>query len=331
MEEAQQKIFSFMFSSHILQCVRVICKYKIPDLIHSGKKTSKELAEATGLHEETLFRITRATSLVGAVKYDNEIKTFELDAGGQYLRTDHPASMWGMVMFLSLPVRLECHAKLEETAKTGINSCQLATGGDFFTYGTKHPESLSIMNLAMSQFAAGKIHDYMANVVPLDGVKVIMDVGGGVGTLAHRILERTPTIEKAICFDLPEVVKESPLKDDRLELVGGNFFKPETFPKGADAAVVATVLHDWSDEESITIMKNTRSALPEGGKFFISENIISNTPSPVLALDIEMLLMVTGRERTLQEFNDMASKASFKFVKLHQSPAAASVIEYVAI
>jgi len=170
----------------------------------------------------------------------------------------------------------------------------------------------------------------MANIVPLDGVTCLVDVGGGHGSLINEIVSRVPHI-KGICFDLPEVIAQSQFNHGNITLVGGSFFQAESFPKGADAALLAAVLHDWSDEHCLKILKNVRSILPAGGKLFISENIITNVPARTLLVDIEMLWLVTGRERTENEFSEIAGKAGFQFKKFHKNESEGMhVLEYVA-
>jgi len=318
---------------HLLQCVRAVCVFKIPDLIHSGLKTAEELAKATGLHTQTLYRVVRATSLAEVVSYDEQTKSFSLLENGQLLRSDHPQTLRPSMIFLSLPFRLKAAEKFDEMMKTGVNCMTLAYSGDFFDYCKTHPEDRQYFDEAMTQLASTKIHTVMSHKVPLDGVTCLLDVGGGHGTLVKAIVARVPHI-KAISFDLPEVVNQSPVKDHdpSITLVGGNFFKPETFPKGADGALLATVLHDWSDEHCVTILKNVRSALPTGGKLFISEHIISNTPGRMVLMDIEMLWLATGRERSKEEYSEIAGKAGFRFKMIHKNESeGAHVLEYVAV
>lgn len=261
---AAPALMQLAFATHVNQSVRILCLHKIPDLINAGKTTSKELAEATGLHEPTLYRVVRASALGGVLTYDEGTKSFALTEAGQLLRSDHPQSLAAMFLFLLLPSRLQAYEKFEEMVKTGTNCMTLATGGDFFAWCQTHPEDRRIFDEAMSQTVSGAMHDLMATSVPLDGVKVIMDVGGGVGKLAHRLVQRAPEV-KAICFDLPVVVAESSYKDHEVTMVGGDFFDASTLPKDADAVVMATVLHDWYVVSAIlqlTVVGATSTALP---------------------------------------------------------------------
>jgi len=329
--EHTQKLLHLAYSSQLLYCMRTICLYNIPDLIQSGKNTAKALAEATGLHERALYRVIRATAVAGIVKYDEENQSFELAETGQYLRSDHPQSLTGMFVFLTMPVRLEAFAKFNDMVTTGTNCLTLATGGHLFDHCAKDEEIRKIVDNGMSTFVAGMLHNLMGDEVPLAGVKVLLDVGGGNGKMCLRLLNRNPGL-KTICFDLPHVVAGATVKHDDLEFASGDFFKAETLPQGrADAAILCTILHDWNDEECITILKSVRGTLPKGGKLFVSDYVITEDPNFALILDIEMLLLLTGQERTAPQVTKLANEAGFDFVKHYPSSHLAAVLEFVAV
>jgi len=317
----------------LLYSVRTVCRYRIPDLIHAGKKTAKELAEATGLHEPTLYRVVRATSAAGVVKYYDETKSFELAEAGHFLRSDHPQGMLHIFLLQTLPCRLPAISKFDEMLKTGTNCITIATGEHMFALCAKDDETREIVDKAMGHCVAGIGHNKMGEEVSIDGVKVIIDVGGGNGQMCLRLLKRKPGL-KAICFDLPHVVAASTLKHDDLEFVAGDFFKPETLPQGrADAAVLCTILHDWNDDECRCILKSVRGALPAGGKLFVSDWVICPEPNFAVVLDVLIFLLFPGRERTVVEVTNLCKEAGFDFVKHYQYQEAylASVLEFVAL
>eukprot|EP01126_Amoeba_proteus_P012624 TRINITY_DN151_c0_g1_i1.p1 TRINITY_DN151_c0_g1~~TRINITY_DN151_c0_g1_i1.p1 ORF type:complete len:233 (-),score=49.34 TRINITY_DN151_c0_g1_i1:91-789(-) len=225
----------------------------------------------------------------------------------------------------------------EKSVRTGGNPLTLAFGGNLFHYFETHPEDRAIFDKGMSRYISQSVHELMATSVPLDGISTIVDIGGGQGRLAQRLVERAPHL-KAICFDHPAVIAGSPFKDDtRIKLVAGDFFKAEEIPTGADAALLATVLHILSDEQCVTVLKNVRAVLPTGGKLFVSDHVVSSTANPSLILDLDMYLFTGGKERTEVEFAELGEKTGFKIVKIYPVEKKMSflsgvdVVEFVAV
>jgi hypothetical protein len=152
------------------------------------------------------------------------------------------------------------------------------------------------------------------------GLSRIVDVGGGHGALLRDILERYPDSRGVLC-DLPSVVAgATELKCSdvaaRCELVAANFF--ESAPAGGDAYILKRILHDWSDDEAIQILKNCRRAITAEGKLLVIEQVVkpSNQPDPAKWMDLNMLTLLTGRERTETEFSEIYARAGFKLTRI---------------
>jgi len=312
--------------------LRVVLLHKIPDLIYAGKTTAKELAAETNLNEDMLYRVVRAVAIAGFVKFDEKTKSFELTEAGQYMRSDHPESYAPFFLFKSFPVRLEGLARFEDSVRTGTDCIELATGGNFYSYCSGHRETRDTFDSVMSAIVGGgEYHKVMATSVPLDGINTIVDYGGGQGNLCLSLVKRCPGL-KAICFDLPEVVGKTQVSHKNLSFVGGDLFVPESLPVGADAAILATILHNWSDKDCKTFLQNIRQSLSVGGKLFISEMLVTNT-SPVthLQVDVEMMTLFAGRERNLDEFLVMTTAAGFELEEEYGGSNWAHVIKFVCV
>jgi cyclopropane fatty-acyl-phospholipid synthase-like methyltransferase len=163
-----------------------------------------------------------------------------------------------------------------------------------------------------------------------------MDVGGGHGGWIKSILQRNPEM-RGILFDSPQVIEgaKSLLAGsdfaDRCELVGGNFFK--SVPEGADAITLKWIIHDWNDEQSVAILRNCHKALPENGKLLLVEAVVPNTPEPHFSkfIDLNMLIMTGGRERTEEEFRKLYEASGFHLIRIVPTESPFSVIEGVKV
>ena len=138
---------------------------------------------------------------------------------------------------------------------------------------------------------------------------------------------------QGVLFDLPFVIEgaggllEQEGVSDRVNLVSGNFF--ESVPAGADAYMMKHITHDWDDESSIKILRSIRSAMNENGKVLIIEMVVpeGNEPHPSKALDILMLVMEGGKERTKDEYGKLLEASGFRLTKVIPTKSPYSVIE----
>jgi hypothetical protein len=160
----------------------------------------------------------------------------------------------------------------------------------------------------------------------------VVDVGGGHGTLLAAILRRH-SATRGILFDLAHVVSgaeglfTAAGVADRCARVGGDFF--ESVPAGGDAYVLAQILHDWDDDRSVVILEHCRQVMPDHGKLLVVEQVLPDGDEPSFGkwLDLHMLVMTTGRERTTPEYDTLLRTAGFALTRVVPTPAGASVVE----
>jgi hypothetical protein len=160
--------------------------------------------------------------------------------------------------------------------------------------------------------------------------QVVADVGGGRGHLLQAILDRAPNTN-CILFDLPHVIEEaSGLASPRLRLAAGDFFI-DSLPI-ADAYALMEVIHDWTDTEAVKILAAIRRAAPEHARVLIVETTVSEDPGPQFGktLDVVMLAVTGGRERTPSEYAELLAAAGFRLERIVPTASAYSVIEGVA-
>ena len=180
------------------------------------------------------------------------------------------------------------------------------------------------------------IHGRESNVIldayDFSAMSVVADIGGGNGSQIISVLEMHPKM-KGILFDLPHVIErakeriESAGLSERCELVGGNFF--DAVPEGADAYMMRHIIHDWDDEKSLTILRNCSKAMPSDGKLLVVESVIppGNEPFGGKFLDLVMLLIPGGKERTEDEYRTLFGKSGVDRTRVVPTETEISIIE----
>ena len=223
--------------------------------------------------------------------------------------------------------------ELAHSIRTGNPAVEKVTGRSCFEAIFGDPEVACDFNMAMTCFSR-LIAPPLLAAYDFSGIGTLMDVAGGHGTILCEVLSRYPNM-RGILFDLPNVIEEATchicsLKlDHRCETVVGDFF--ESIPAGADAYYMQHILHDWADEPALKILANCRRALEgrPGGRLIVLDSVIGedSVPSPAKWLDLEMLLMPGGRERTESEWRDLFVRAGFEIARIVPIQMAKSVIE----
>ena len=299
-------------------CIYTAAKLSIADHLYKKPMTVEELATVTQTHQQSLFRLMRALTSIGVFNY-NEQQQFELTPLGKTLQSSIPGSMHAMAI-MQLGDHLGAWSNLVYSVKTGEPSFDMVEGMSVWDYyEAHHDEGLNFMN-AMT----GMTETANKNIIPaydFSQFKVIIDVGGGNGALLFSILDVAPDA-KGIVFDLPYVTDETNKLinnsrfNGRCSVEPGNFF--EAVPMGADAYIMKMILHDWNDEKSKQILINCSMAMVPGSKLLIIDAVIpeDNEPHTGKFMDINMMAMTGGRERTEKEFAELLSKAGLRLHKV---------------
>jgi ubiquinone/menaquinone biosynthesis C-methylase UbiE len=216
--------------------------------------------------------------------------------------------------------------------KTGKTAFDQVEGMPVWKYYETHPEEGQNFMKAMTGLTGAVIK----NVIPeydFSSMDTIVDVGGGNGALLMAVLNTAPQA-RGIVFDEEYVVEKTKEElskkgfDDRCTVAGGSFF--DFVPKDADAYLMKMVLHDWNDEQSLQILNNCRQAMKPGSKLLVIESVLpeEDTAHPGKYMDINMLAMTGGMERTEKEFADLFQKAGLKLSRvIHTHSPLFSIIE----
>jgi SAM-dependent methyltransferase len=312
----------------VSQTIYVAAKLGIADLLKDGPKNYEELAKATGTHKRSLYRLLRALASVG-VFAEAEDGRFGLTPLGKCLQTEIPGSV--RAIMINHGERLyRPWGDLLHSVRTGEPAVK-----HVFECLAQDPESAAIFSEAMAeittQVSTAVVADY-----DFSRFSKIVDIGGGTGTLILSILKANPQMS-GILFELPHVVEDARKHLDaaglteRCAVLAGDFF--EFVPSGGDAYILKNIIHDWDDEHALKILQNCHRAMGENGKLLLVEGVIppGNEPSFSKLVDLNMLVMAGGCERTEAEYRALFAAAGFKLTNVVplQSPFSFSVIEGV--
>lgn len=243
-----------------------------------------------------------------------------LTAVGELLRATHPASLRGAVLARGR-LYYDAMAGLLAATRTGGTPFELTHRTPFFAHLAAHPAASAAFQESMT---ARSRREAAAVVAAYDfsGFGTLVDVGGGSGLLLTTVLAATPGLAGTL-FDRPEVVA-----DAVLPAVGGDFFTG--VPAGADAYLLSRVIHDWDDDEAVPILRSCRRAVPEAGTLLLVEALLPDRavddPAAV-RMDLHMLALLHGRERTRREYAALLDAAGFRLTGVVATPAGVSVLE----
>ena len=323
------------------KAVYVIVQLRIPDLLADAPKHSEELAAATRTNARALHRLLRALAAEGVFAIDVDDR-FSLTPVGTTLRSNVAGSLHDWALLMLGDIHQGAWRELLHSVETGQCAFSHRYGDDLWTYGSKNPAYANLFNAAMAGFTKTYVESLLS-AYSFTAFRTIVDVGGGDGGLLIRILDANPAIRGHL-FDLPHVAKQAQhrIKDadlsERCIASGGDFFAE--VPAGGDAYILSRVLHDWADDEARRILKSCRKAMLNRGRLLIIERLvpegfeISSAPglgvSDICLTDLNMLVMTTGRERTMKEYRQLLEPAGLQVIGVTPTNTPMNVIEVVS-
>jgi O-methyltransferase domain/Dimerisation domain len=313
-------------------CLYAAAKLKIADQLAGGPKTVSELARASNAQEDALYRCLRALASIDVFR-ETTPRTFVNTPLSEAIRSDVSGSARDAVLFMADPLHLRIYSELMHTMETGETAFRKIMGMEPFEFFRQNEEENQAFNDAMTSISRQFIQPVM-EVYDFGESGTLADVGGGHGILLGTILEKHHGL-RGIIFDLPNVVEgaerqiESLGLASRCEVVGGDFF--EAVPP-AESYLMKSIIHDWDDARAITILKNCAKAMRgRNGKIVLLEMLVDSSNEPDLAkwIDIEMLTMAGGRERTETEYAGLLAWAGLRLARVVRSAGPLAVIEAV--
>jgi hypothetical protein len=313
----------------VSKAIYVAAKLGVADHLASSPRSAEELAVATHANGPALYRVLRALASIGVFSEASPGR-FALTPLAELLRSGVPGSMRALaIMYAEEQYRAWDDALY--SVRTGQPAFDHAFGMPYFKYFATHPEASRIFNEAMVGWTT-QLTDAVVAAYDFSAFGVVADVGGGHGALLAAILRSSSTTQ-GILFDLPHVVESAePLLSaagvaDRCARVGGDFFA--AMPTGADAYMLAQILHDWDDERSLTILRQICQVIPDQGKLLVVELVLPEGNEPFLGkwLDLHMLVLLGGQERTVAQYTALLHTAGFELTRVVSTSEAQSIIE----
>ncbi|HUF04671.1 MAG TPA: methyltransferase [Aridibacter sp.] len=327
----QAVIIQIAFGFILSQALSVAAKLRIADLLADGPKTADEIASAADAHGPTVFRLMRALAKAGIFVRDEQDR-FSNTSLSEFLRSDHPDSMRGMAHMICDTEHWLAQGNLEHSVRKGECGFAHTFGKPVFDYYGEHPEAAAIFDEAMTSLST-TVGKAVADTYDFSDAGTVADIGGGHGILISSVLKANPEA-KGVLFDQPYVVENAamPAREgvaDRTEIVGGDFFSE--VPVEADAYLLKHIIHDWNDEESVRILSNIAKHAKPGSKLLLVESVVEDTDVPSLSglMDLNMLAMTSGRERTASEYADLLERSGFELRQVIPTPSPMQIVEAV--
>jgi hypothetical protein len=310
------------------RCLHVVADLGVADALNETPRTAADLARAVNADADALGRVLRllAAHRVFAVAGD----VFTHTPASQLLRTDHPHSMRAFVRMFGLRPFWDTQGVLLNSVRTGRVAAPDVLPNGFYGYLAADPEASTVFNAAMAAKARGQVAGVLA-AYDFSDFATIGDIGGGRGYLLQAILEAVPRA-RGVLFDLPRVIEEtrSLVSHERLRPQAGDFFKDALPP--CDSYVLMEVIHAFGDADADRILRAIRQAAPPNAKLLVIEQMIPDNSEPHWAktLDIHMLALLGGRQRSRQQYAALLDRAGFSFQREIDTRAGVAILESAA-
>jgi hypothetical protein len=281
----------------------------LEEKLADGPRTAAELAAETGVDQTTLYRVLRGLASFGVLE-EPDAERFALSAAGEYLRA------YRGLLLARGEVYYGAFGKLRDAVRGGGNAFELAyEGRRFFEHLNEFPEKTAAFQQSMTDRSSQEAAEIVA-AYDFGRFRRLIDIAGGRGVLISAIAKANPSLATAL-FDQPSVAGETVDLPENCETITGDFFAE--VPAGADGYIISRVIHDWGDEEAVRILANTRKAMPTDGTLLLVEALLpekaADAPAAV-RMDVNMMAMFSGKERTRAEFADLLGVAGFRLTRV---------------
>lgn len=328
-KDALERLMLFQMGFLGSACLYVAAKLEIADRLADGPRTSDSLAAETGVDAAMLYRILRYLASEGFFA-EGADRSFALNPGAELLRSDIEQSFQPFTIINSERA-FEAVLELLPAVRTGEIPFVRRFGQHPFEMMHNDPAAAAQLERGWQGVHGPETRAFL-EAYDFTGIGKFADIGGGHGDVVIGVLEADPGRKGAI-FDIPPVAAQAQQRLDRAglaarcEVVGGDFFSE--IPVSADAYFLRHILHDWNDEECRTILRNVAAQCRPGARVLIAECVIKepNVRDPGKWLDMEMLLFLSGKERTEGEYRELLEATGFDYAGVTPTDSIISVVE----
>jgi hypothetical protein len=315
------------------QALCAVANLSVADRVEQGSHTTAELARELQVNEGALYRTLRLLASQGIFE-ETAARTFRNTETSSFLRTGVPGSLRSLFIFWGSQFYYPCFGEMLYSIQTGEPSRAKLSGMDSFEYLRQNPELARIFDDAMTNMAH-YVSPAIAAAYDFGAWGTLMDVGGGNGILLSCILRAHPGL-RAVLADQAHVLERARQRgllsgelEARTTMQPCDFF--EEIPSGCRAYLMKSVIHDWDDEQARTILINCRKAIPADGALLLVEFSLpgENLPSSGKFVDLAMLVLTGGRERTVDEYRELLASGGFHLNRVVQTTAEFAILEAI--
>lgn len=335
MSDENPHLAMLKITGHVMlaRCIGIAAELGLADMMETGRLNAAALAKLTNTHEGALYRMLRYMASHGIFAEEPDGK-FRNTPMSNLLRSGTPESMRDSVRQSWQDIVWDVYKSLPHTITTGEPAFNAAFGTDFFAYLATNQTVGAQFDAAMAK-QSGPENAAIASAYPFEQSRVVVDVGGGRGGFMATLLKtydgiRGLLFDQAYVLEQPNAVKDAGL-GFRCDFVAGDFFA--AVPKGGDVYVLKRILHDWDDDAALRILKNCAAVMTFTSRVVVVDAVLKpgNEPDPNKGLDMGIMALLRGRERTAQEFHSLFAAAGLRVTRIIATPAPStmSIIEGV--
>lgn len=308
-------------------CLHVAAELGVADHIDDQPVTVEQLAARCAVQTDALDRVLRLLVTQGVFHYEGG--AYGHSESSRLLRSDHPMSMRAFSRMMGLPAITAAFADLDHSLRTGSPALEKLEPQGFWRYLQDHLREAVIFGEAMQAKAAADIAAVLG-AYDFGRFRTVADIGGGRGHLLLAVLESAPTIE-GVLFDRPEVIETVTVASERLTTQAGDFFV-DPLPT-AEAYILMEVIHDWPDAEATAILSAIGHAAAPDAKVLIIEGVVAEaTGDPrVQTLDVVMLAITGGRERSSEQLAKLLGTAGFRLETVLETSGPLRIVEAAVV
>lgn len=313
----------------VSRCLHAVARHGVADALEPDGETVDDLATRLGLDADGLGRVLRALAAFGI--FDVELPQVRHTDASRLLRADHPMSMGAFAHMMGLPMSWEALGALPETLVTGRAGVFELDRNGLFSYLRDHPDQAVVFDHAMTAKSHADI-PLVIDSFDFSSCRTVADIAGGRGHFLRTLVGRHPGID-ATLVELPEVIERLSGEGgfDGVRLVAGDFFI-DTLPT-ADIYVLMEIIHDWDDRDAVRILSNLRRSAPDGATLLIIETVLDDRRlrDPATTLDIVMLALTGGRERSPAEYSTLLDRSGWELVRVVPTGGGVQLVQARAI
>lgn len=330
---AAEEMFQMIRGYWISQIVGTLARLAIPDRLAGGPLAFNELAQQIDCNPEATHRLLRASASIDIL---SEITNgqFGLTPLGHTLRSGVPGSMRESAVALTAPGHWLPWGRLADAVRQGKRQTPATLGRELFDYYADNTAEGSAFTGAMAARLTA-IAEEVAGAVDTSAAEHVVDVGGASGTIIAALLERNPALRGTV-FELPHVAPRARAAlvelglSSRCTVLEGDFFRAVPL---ADIHILKHIIHDWDDEQSVRILSNCARALRKNGRVILIERALSEhkPPSRTSLADLNMLVLLPGRERTAKQYGELFEAAGLRLDRMMETASAMLIAEASAV